>query len=447
MSKKVSLKFVRRTPTFITMPSGTNHIIGGIAIVGSTAAIFDINIFNDYYSIPFVVFFSILADIDHKKSLIGKVFFFVSENLERNFGHRTVTHSLLFWLALTLIIAIIEKLIINGLEITFICSIAYLSHLLLDMCTLSGIPFFWGFTTDRCFLALNRNMRLRAGDVKGEAGLMLLSFLLIVSMYPLMDAGLSNIYKSNFKSVEYLKGFAVSSKRSLKISFQYKDLEYKNLEFVKFSDNKIICFEPESRTFEEFENQEVQSILIDSLKDRKYLSDVSLQRVSEQDLRELLLGDVLSGDIQSNKKLSFLENGIVKTSQVIKVSNKNKEFVVIESDVIADSAAIYLEIQTIEKSKSLEAEKFRSEQNELNSLKQQLEKLSNLKGLSDFETGKNIVEKKRISQEIQKKMPSSGTPDYFLRNQRIKNLKKSLNPTNQKTYFNGNLTLWKKSKL
>ena len=314
------------------------------------------------------------------------------------------------------------------------------------MCTLSGIPFFWGFTTDRCFLALNRNMRLRAGDVKGEALLMLISFLVIVSMYPLMDAGLNNFYKSNFKSIEYLKSFAVNSQKTLSVGFTYRGKQFQELEFVKFKDNKIICFEPKSQIFKTFENSEVSSISIDSLEEKRYLSEVSLKRVNLEDLTKILSQVVFSGDIQSNKKLSFLENGIVKTSEVIKITNQAKEFIVIENNPTPDSSAILFEIKTIEKSINLDQEKFRKEQNEISTLQGKFEKLKAKNNLSDFETGKNIIEKKRILQEIQKKTLSSGKPDLFIRRAKIENLREKLNPTNQETYFNGNVVIWKKSK-
>lgn len=41
-----------------------------------------------------IVVTSILPDIDHPPAKIGRLFWFVSVPLERRFGHRTLTHSL-----------------------------------------------------------------------------------------------------------------------------------------------------------------------------------------------------------------------------------------------------------------------------------------------------------------------------------------------------------------
>ncbi|MCB1770817.1 MAG: metal-dependent hydrolase [Candidatus Competibacteraceae bacterium] len=48
---------------------------------------------------------SLLPDIDHPPAKIGRLFWFVSVPLERRFGHRTLTHSLVALGALALVTA------------------------------------------------------------------------------------------------------------------------------------------------------------------------------------------------------------------------------------------------------------------------------------------------------------------------------------------------------
>lgn len=44
---------------------------------------------------PFLILGSFLPDIDHERSFIGRILFPISYPLNRNFGHRNITHSLL----------------------------------------------------------------------------------------------------------------------------------------------------------------------------------------------------------------------------------------------------------------------------------------------------------------------------------------------------------------
>ena len=84
--------------------------------------------------------FSLLPDIDTGASLIGYLFPWVSQSIERRFGHRSVTHSLA---ALAAVIAVTWLLFPDGGWIWL--STAYASHLVLDMIIGSGtgIPLFW----------------------------------------------------------------------------------------------------------------------------------------------------------------------------------------------------------------------------------------------------------------------------------------------------------------
>lgn len=74
-----------------------------------------------------VVIFGLLPDIDTGASIIGRLFPSVSQEIEREFGHRTVTHSLL---ALGVAASIAYLLFSNA---WLILTLAYASHLVVDM--------------------------------------------------------------------------------------------------------------------------------------------------------------------------------------------------------------------------------------------------------------------------------------------------------------------------
>ena len=81
----------------------------------------------------------LLPDIDTAASVLGRLIPEISEEIEKKFGHRTITHSALA----TLFIFMVSYLVVPAdyLSIT----LAYLSHLIIDMMVggRTGIAFFW----------------------------------------------------------------------------------------------------------------------------------------------------------------------------------------------------------------------------------------------------------------------------------------------------------------
>ena len=69
-----------------------NHAIGGIGFTGLFCSIFTINIFSNPLYIFLTIFGSLLPDIDHTKSIIGKLFYPFAKWISIKFGHRTITH-------------------------------------------------------------------------------------------------------------------------------------------------------------------------------------------------------------------------------------------------------------------------------------------------------------------------------------------------------------------
>ncbi|MBF0269297.1 MAG: metal-dependent hydrolase [Alphaproteobacteria bacterium] len=81
---------------------------------------------------------SLLPDIDHPQSWAGRRMALISIPLAALIGHRGVTHSLLAVAAFALILALFGP----G-HLAAPLAVGYLSHLLADSLTLSGIPLAW----------------------------------------------------------------------------------------------------------------------------------------------------------------------------------------------------------------------------------------------------------------------------------------------------------------
>nr|WP_314265951.1 metal-dependent hydrolase [uncultured Moellerella sp.] len=95
---------------------------------------------------------ALLPDIDHPSSISGRLFRFISIPISKLCGHRGFTHSLVAWGALAIFCYVglpREWVLPNDLIQAFL--LGYMSHLVADMLTPSGVPFLWPFPQRFCF--------------------------------------------------------------------------------------------------------------------------------------------------------------------------------------------------------------------------------------------------------------------------------------------------------
>lgn len=134
------------------------HKIGGICagIVTSTLLFMDnpspTTLISSLLLISGASLGSIMPDIDKSTTKIGKKFLLkpISLYIQKKYGHRTITHSLIVSLiGLSLLVYSscmfrgIAYYLYSNLVIGF--SIGYMSHLLLDLLTVQGVPLFYPF--------------------------------------------------------------------------------------------------------------------------------------------------------------------------------------------------------------------------------------------------------------------------------------------------------------
>ena len=97
----------------------------------------------EYYPIIFSVAASIIPDIDEPNSKIGSKVTGISKTTKAIFGHRTITHSLLGVLIFAFGVNYIVDFFSLPDFITTFFILGYLSHLLGDVLTISGVPLFY----------------------------------------------------------------------------------------------------------------------------------------------------------------------------------------------------------------------------------------------------------------------------------------------------------------
>lgn len=193
------------------------HGVFGIFLTLIILAVFGIQQSLHWSILLCAIIGSLSPDIDHPKALIGRVFFFISKPLDRHFGHRTITHSLLGWLICTLLFALSLFLVwhlylllastslgqnlpfhadwdrpfTTGLVKRWIAafSIGYLSHIILDMFNPRGSQLFWP-NPGRDVIPGNPEFRPESGS-QSEIFIFFLLFGLMTLSFPLSKHGIT----------------------------------------------------------------------------------------------------------------------------------------------------------------------------------------------------------------------------------------------------------------
>lgn len=115
---------------------GNTHIVGGIT---ASLAFSQFSNENPFVLVGAGVIGALLPDICHGGSKIGRMFPISSKIVNKLFGHRSFTHSLIF----VLLIAVIMDTFVPYRSLTIGILLGVASHLILDMGTKKGIKLFF----------------------------------------------------------------------------------------------------------------------------------------------------------------------------------------------------------------------------------------------------------------------------------------------------------------
>jgi len=313
-----------------------NHIIGGIAITGISLSFWNINIFSSPIYLGLSVFASLLPDIDHTKSIIGKLFWPLSKYLDKKYGHRTITHSLTFLIPVFMASLFIELNIINpyyfleGSTYSYIMLFGIISHLILDMLTVQGIPLFYPFNRNPCVVPANPSYRIKSGNLKSETIALMFFSVIVLSSYDLFKNGFWTSYNRSFGTLTHVE-------REFKNSANFVNVEYSYL----FNGNPIIgngiivdASAYESVIFTN-ENQILHLTAADNrIRDIEILpsknemiykiNEVDYYNISHKELSKLISNKIVSGSVQSSHDF-YLNSKLINKKTEIK-NQFNPEF-------------------------------------------------------------------------------------------------------------------------
>jgi inner membrane protein len=409
-----------------------NHIAGGITFTGLFASFSDVNIFEKPEYIAVIVVASILPDIDHTRSLIGKAAYPLAKWISIKFGHRTITHSFIFLLAVLLVVKLIEAIYLNGNTYSIIIGYAILSHNIFDMVTKQGVAFWYPFSTRPCVLPGNPGMRLRTNDLRSEAVIFVVFCSLMLFCQPLFANGFWQQYNKTFLTYSHLERETRRRTDYLNITFLDKQKDTVGGMLITDIGTDFIILKNE--TFERYSKEECKFLTLDhSSKIRKHRT-LQILNVSPDSLKKHLQQPILKLQIQSNVDLNYFDGVAQKTGKAIeKEYVSNFDFYPQETDSTKD----LLEIETLEIRIREEQSRYNREiqliQNEIDDLEYDYSTgESRFPAMSDYEKGQWVRKRQdlksdiaRLYREIKRKFPPSLEADIL----RLKNLKKHFNHT------------------
>jgi inner membrane protein len=164
------------------MLSATHAAFSSALYLGG-AAVFEYQ--TDPFSWGLAILFSFMPDIDIPTSRVGRPLFFISVPLEKRFGHRTITHSVIG----VAILAALASPLYFFYPLCFWAVVGgYWSHIQIDMSNIRGVDLFWPSPV-RVVMPGKIKYRLEVGS-KAEMIVLCSMLVFCVGLYPMSSLGL-----------------------------------------------------------------------------------------------------------------------------------------------------------------------------------------------------------------------------------------------------------------
>ena len=419
------------------------HIAAGTTFTGVLCSIYDINIFQNWTSLSLCVFFSLLPDIDTTKTIIGKSFYPIAKFINRKFGHRTVTHSFLF---LLFILAIFKSLayfnIIENPDYTMIAVFAVLSHIILDMFTLSGVPFLYPFLRNSCVIPGNPDYRFKVGDLKSELIVTGVCGLLSFSMQPLFLNGFWTQYNRSFGTIKHVHRENNNTDSYILCDYSFIDnntlhegtaivVESQTNEITLFDKGQIFVLDADDHTLKINYTRPRPSFI------PKLYDYIQFFGIELDSLVSLMSGRLVTGLIQSNYNVEYIEKSIKYNTNFISLKNRFNFYI----NAMADSTiGRHTELAELHAVQEEERRRFNAEVARYNQYRQQLNDLNDALSQTDLTN----YERNRLQNELialRRRTVEMPVFQPSLRTQvRIDELTRSLSARNLQ--FSGYLTIY-----
>ncbi|MDY7396964.1 metal-dependent hydrolase [Aureibaculum sp. 2210JD6-5] len=295
-----------------------NHLAGGIVITGIFCSLWNTNIFENPIFITATIIGSLLPDIDHTKSIIGKCVYPLAKWISVKYGHRTITHSAIFLLSITAIIYMLEHFQLiesDNHQLSLIVFFAIFSHFLLDMFTIQGIPLFYPFYRNPCVIPANVELRIRTGNMKQEGIVLFIFSLSTIFLQDLFKDGFWFTYNKKFNDITHLHREFENSNILLDVTYDFNVFQnnYQGTGYLIYAD-LFQCYILGDTLIHLSDNGQGQ--IINSLTPKKTKEVLSVNTINFDNISIDSLNNILS-----NK---FIAEGKIFANQQVEVITKEK---------------------------------------------------------------------------------------------------------------------------
>lgn len=375
------------------------HITGGIFFTGFFASLWNINIFSSILYFAAVLIGSVLPDIDHTQSALGKFFYPLAKWINRRFGHRTITHSLIFLIS-TLITSLLTENFLNtgNHNLSVILFFSVLSHFLLDMITLQGIPLFYPFRRNPCVIPGNPEMRIETGNRRAEVAAFLIFSVLIFTAYDMFANGFWTQYNRMFGTIKHVYYEFQGTTNLLEVNYFYHfNAEPKQgnalllyateTNLTLYEDGNIIELSTQNK-YQRIDRVQAAKTPFQFIENRLIFINISVDS-----LNRLLSQNLITGEIQSNYEFTVNQDNISRNGKSAKFERRF-------------SPAIITAIDTAnaEKQKQLKMKQLRLQEQQivhaskLKTYKEQQQKINQL--AINIENAPNLYERNKLEKEL-----------------------------------------------
>ncbi|WP_028298091.1 metal-dependent hydrolase [Olivibacter sitiensis] len=361
-----------------------NHLAGGLVFTGICASLWNVNVFQAPAYLVITAVASLLPDIDHTRSIIGKLCYPIARMIAKKYSHRTITHSLLFLLASTLAFHLANRYFIHLPSATLIFFFSVLSHFILDMVTIQGIPFFYPFIKNPCVIPAKPEYRFKATDIKAEGIAFFVFTLMLFTFQDLFANGFWMQLNNAFSDLKHVAAEFRNNQNFIQLEYDYSHFQERNQGtaiVVTASDKNAVLYQ--DGTFISLAT-DVDGITIHDFKVSKTQIPKETQIVNFENIKIDSLNSILNGHFITNAVIFASENATAiidgKPSANTYFSFQNQYGIIFQETDKQATRPNQLEILRLQREIEIEENQIQQENKKYENMKTELQNLQqNLK--------------------------------------------------------------------
>ena len=331
-----------------------NHIIGGIVFTGIFCSFWNVNIFSSPFYLAITVITSLLPDIDHTRSTIGKVFLPLAKYIDRNFGHRTITHSIIFAIVTYMVVYLFSAFTFTDMNIPLIFVFALSSHLIFDMLTVQGVPLFYPFKRNPCVIPGNPDHRLQ-GTVSSEFVVFGIFTLMMYFCLPLFENGFWMSYNKNFNSLMHLHRTYSTQENLLKVKFDFTENsnQIKGKGLLLYAEEAKAVLYDSTQIIQISGKANIKLLQPEKTNLKKHYQNINFHNITVDSLNQLLDNIIVSGEITSHQPFNVYSGNKIESTANLKLKwTLNLQVSELENPLLEKLELKEIELQQLSKNRA-----------------------------------------------------------------------------------------------